>query len=160
MGAKLSDIGDIILDALNSKEVLQAGADVALEAIPKRTRLGKGVVEAEGAATNLPQLKDKTKYNRGQLKKTGKLTGPGATPAKSGLNATGAMLSGMTAKIAGDNFTINLADDQQEKKAEYLIQQNRGFTFMNISNAELNRVVKAMSDAVAKILSRIDFDSF
>lgn len=159
MGAKFSDIGKIIAQALQSKPVLEEGAKVIVEAVPLRTRLGKGVKEAEGPALPLPKLKTKTKSNRKLLAEKGELTGPGATPAKSGLNRTGDMLSGLKAIIKNGKFEIRLKDKQQEIKAGHVLKNNPDFAFMNISKAEMNRMIKAMSVKITEILSKIKFDS-
>lgn len=158
MGAKFKDIGKILAKALASKVVLEAGAKSIIESVPKRTRLGKGVKEAEGDATPLPALKPKTKTNRKGLKKRGELTGPGATPAKSGLNARGNLLSNLKAVVTPGKVAVKLQNSTQEEKAKALIAIDPGFTFMNVSRAEVNRMIKAMSEEVNKIIKKIKFD--
>lgn len=160
MGAKFSDIGKIIAQAVGSKKVLEEAANILLESIPKRTRLGKGVKDAEGPTHQLPLLKQKTKYNRKLLAKDGKLTGPGATPAKSGLNKSGDLLNNLTSVVKKGEFDIKLKDTKEESKANYLLKIDPNYSFMNVSKAEMNRVIKAMSATITEILSRIKFDSF
>lgn len=160
MAGKLSDISRLIKKALTSKEVLEVGAKVAVESIPLRTRLGKGVNEPEGSTHLLPALKEKTKRNRRYLKSSGKLTGPGATPAKSGLNASGDLLTDMKYEIKSDSFDIKLADVKQEEKLKNLLKINKNFQFLNLSRAEVNRMIKAMSVEINKVLANIKFDRF
>lgn len=158
MAAKLKDLGKIIAQALQSRPVLEEAGKMAIEAIPLRTRLGRGVVEPEGPSTPLPKLKPKTKSNRRLLQKKGELTGPDATPAKSGLNATGKLLSGLRYLIGKNRVEIRLADSTQEEKAQNLIKIDPRFQFMNLSSAEINRMIRAMSVKVTEILNRIKFD--
>jgi hypothetical protein len=159
LGDRLKDLGKIIQKALMSKPVLEAAAKTIIESVPTRTRLGKAVLEPEGPTVPLPVLKPKTKTNRKLLAKKGELTGPGARPAKSGLNAKGNLLSGLNAVINDKGIQIKLKDSKQEEKARNLINMDRGFTFMNLSRAEVNRMIKEMSKEVTKILNKIKFDS-
>lgn len=159
MAAKLGDIGKIIATALQSKPVLEEAAKVVITSIPLRTRLGRGVQEPEGPSVPLPKLKAKTKSNRKFLQKRGELTGPNATPAKSGLNASGKLLTGLKYIITKGKIIVSLADATQENKAKNLLKIDSGFQFMNLSSAEINRMVKAMSVKITEILNRIKFDS-
>jgi hypothetical protein len=156
----LSDIGQIIADALGSKTVLEEAGKVLVESIPLRTRLGRGVMDPEGPTHPLPKLAVKTKSNRKLLDKQGKLTGPGATPAKSGLNQTGALLSGLRFAVGRGKLEVRLKDAEQEEKAQNVLKINPQFQFMNVSNAEMNRMIKAMSVKITEILNKIKFDGF
>lgn len=159
MAAKLGDIGKIIAKALQSKAVLEEAGKVAVESIPLRTRLGRGVKEPEGPSIPLPKLKPKTKSNRKYLQEKGKLTGPNATPAKSGLNASGKLLTDMKYMVGRGKVEVRLANSEQENKLKNLLKIDPGFQFMNLSSAEVNRMIKAMSVKVTEILNKIKFDS-
>lgn len=154
--AKLSDIKDLIDNALKSKIVLEAGAEAAIRAIPTRTRLGKGVSDNLGPTNPLPALKNKTVRNRTRLKKIGQLTGPGATPKKSGLNKSGTLLDSLEVKIKPDGFEITVPP-QEEKKVQALLKIDSKFQFMRLSAAEFNRVVTAMTKQVEQVIKKIKF---
>jgi hypothetical protein len=64
MAIKFSQLGDVILKAIESKTVLEEAGKVAVESIQKRTRVGKGVIEPEGNATPLPKLAKSTVEKR------------------------------------------------------------------------------------------------
>jgi len=154
--AKLSDIGRLISQALKSNKILDAGGKAAVRAIPKRTRLGKGVRENLGQTHKLPALKTKTVKNRTRLKKTGKLTGKGATPKKSGLNSSGKMLDSLKYGVGRGTLEIKLEKDQ-ERKATALTKVNNDFVFMNLSAAEFKRVLKAMTKQIEQALKKVKF---
>ena len=139
---------------LGSQSVLDPLGEELVDRIKKRTRLGKGVKDNFGPSHALPKLQDKTKANRRRLKKQGKLTGPKATPAKSGLNRTGQMLDSMTHKSGENSLEIKL-DALGEKKAEELIALDSQWTFMNISKAEfrglLDSFVKSVQNKLGKL---------
>lgn len=158
MAAKLSDIGKIITNALKSKTVLEVGGEIATESIKKRTRLGSGVKENLGPSHKLPKLKSKTVTNRKLLKEKGMLTGPNATPGKSGLNASGELLNNVEYNVGKGQLQIRLADPVQREKATNLIKIDPNFVFMNLSKPEFNRMLKAMSQKISEILSKIKFD--
>jgi hypothetical protein len=160
LGAKLSDLGDIIAKALGSKAVLEVVGEVLVKSIPLRTRLGKAVLQEEGPTVPLPKLKDKTKYNRSIMKKRGELTGPGATPAKSGLNATGDLLTGLKFVATRNKLVVMLANREQELKAQNLLKIDPGYEFMNVSRPEMNRIIKAMAEKITDIIEKIKFDGF
>jgi hypothetical protein len=56
MSIKISQLGDFIINELTSKTLLEIAGKTAVESIQKRTRVGKGVTQAEGQATPLPKL--------------------------------------------------------------------------------------------------------
>lgn len=158
MAIKLTDIDKLLkvtIDTLKSKKTLQKLGDETSERIVKRTRLGKGVMENLADAHPLPQLKDSTKKERKRLKKAGRLTGPRATPAKSGLNRTGEMLGDVKAKAQKGDLKIILNSAESKKKAEDLIKLNQGFTFLNISNAEFKGMLKSFSSILQKVIKQV-----
>jgi hypothetical protein len=159
LGAKLKDIGKLITQALESKVVLDEGAKVLVESIPIRTRLGKGVKEAEGPTHALPNLKQKTKYNRKLLASKGELTGPGATPSKSGLNRSGDLLNSIKSIVTKGRIQVELNSNKEKQKAEHLLKIDPLYEFMNVSRAEMNRMIKAMSEKITEILNKVKFDS-
>jgi hypothetical protein len=145
MANKLTDIPLIVqsvVDEIKKKDNLQEAGDLVVERVKTRTRLGKGVITSGGTATPLKALEPTTVEIRKSLKNQGKLTGPGATPAKSGINRTGSTLESLHA-IASDSKVVIQLDVEGEKVAKRLLDLDRnGFTFMNLSKAEL----KAMAD--------------
>lgn len=153
MALKLNDIHKLVLSAIkrvSSKELLQEVGEVMTEDVKKRTRLGRGVNKPEGPSSLLKPLEPRTKTNRKALKKRGKLTGPGATPAKSGLNATGQMLDSLKVEAKTGSFTITL-DTEGARKAELVAQIDRNrFTFMNLSKGEVLRMIRLMEEDLKK----------
>lgn len=158
MADKLSKITQIIKTAITKKSVLDAAGKSAVESIVKRTRLGRGVGKNLGSSSPLPRLKESTVKTRKYLKQKGQLTGPNATPAKSGLNRTGELLNSVEYKISSGSVNIELADKANKDKATDLIKIDKDYTFMNLSKPEFARMIKAMSDQVAKILKRININ--
>lgn len=151
--AKLSDIDKFIKKKLESKEILETIGEIAVESIKKRTRLGRGVKENGGASHKLPILKEKTVTNRKALKRSGQLTGKGATPRKSGLNQTGELLDSIDYKVKSKSVEISVGNDQ-ERKAENVLSISPNFSFMKLSKAELNRVFKEVSQVLGKLFSK------
>lgn len=155
--SSLSDIDKIIRQALSTAAVKDAIGKSATRQIKTRTRTGKGVEKNLEKSQKLPGLKPKTKTRRRQLKRAGGLTGRGATPAKSNLTRSGKLVDSVQYERTADGVEIKL-DRSQEEKAQALIQINRGYTFMKLSKAEFNRVVKAVQGTVNGILNRINFN--
>ena len=156
MSLKLNDIAALVKAAvvkLTDKDVLAEIAEVIKEDVKKRTRLGRGVPKSEGPSTLLKPLEPSTKRKRRYLKSKGKLTGPGATPAKSGLNQSGQMLDSLEVKTKDGSFTLTL-DQEGLRKAEYVeaIDKQR-FTFMNLSKGEVQRIIKLLEIEARKALS-------
>lgn len=158
MALKLTDIDKIVLSAvkkLTNKDNLEDIGNILAEDVKKRTRLGRGVPKSEGETIKLKPLEPKTKLNRKLLKKQGKLTGPNATPAKSGLNQTGQMLESLTVKSKLANFTIEL-DAEGKRKAELVAKiDKQRFTFMNFSKAEVKRMIRLMEESIKNIAKTI-----
>ena len=100
-------------------------------------------------------LKEKTKQNRRGLKKQGKLTGPGAKPAKSALNRTGALVGDIGFETESNKLEIKFKSDAQESKMRDLIALDRKYTIMNISKAEFKFVLKEMSAIIERALRRL-----
>lgn len=155
--AKLSDIGKIVTQALQSNTALNNAGKSMKRAITKRTRLGYGVSENGADRHKLPNLSPKTVENRKRLKKAGKLTGPKATPGKSGLNRTGEMLESIKYASGKGKLEIRLGDAKQEQKAQDLVDLNPNYEFMNLSKPEIVRMIKAMTGTILGILKKIKF---
>lgn len=150
----ITDLDKIIKKALEvatSKETLNKLGENLVDRIKKRTRLGNGVKENEGGSHKLPSLKPKTVTRRKQLKKAGDLTGPRATPAKSGVNRSGQMLESMDHKVSSSTIEIGL-DQEGTRKATDLIKQNPDFTFMNVSKAEVAGLADILENEITKKL--------
>jgi hypothetical protein len=159
LAVKLSDIGKIIAKALQSKTVLDAAGASIAESIIKRTRLGRGVDIELGPSKPLKKLASKTVSNRKRLKEEGKLTGPNATPGKSGLNQSGDMLDSISYRVpTKGKLEIIFTDSEQQKKAKWIQEKDPRFNFFNVSKAEMNRAIREMSEAVTFILEKIKFD--
>ncbi len=62
--------------------------------------------------------------------------------------------------VGKGKLEVRLKNAEQEEKAQNVLSINPQFQFMNISNAEMNRMIKAMSVKITQILNRIKFDSF
>ena len=133
------------LDKLGSDTVKQ---------IKKRTRLGFGVREPEAQTNKLPDLQPQTVRERKRLKRNNKLTGPRATPTKSGINRTGSTLESLDYNVVGDEIQIRLSKDG-ERVATELIDLDRDYTFMNLSKGEVNEITKVIEDEIVKELSKI-----
>lgn len=148
----IEDIGKILsnaVKAVSNKRTLDKVGEDLVERIKTRTRLGKGVKKPEGVAHQLPTLQPKTKRNRKSLKRSGKLTGPGATPAKSGINRTGETLESLDHEVGNKEIKIRL-NSRGERVASELINQDRDFTFMNVSKPELNSIVETLDKEIQK----------
>lgn len=152
--AKLSDLPRIVRQILESEVILEDAAKEIKASIPKRTRLGKGVKENLGSTHTLPELKTKTRNTRAGLKKRGLLTGPGATPAKSGVNRSGATLESLDVKVSKGQIDVELSPEQQKKYTQ-LLKIDGDYQFMRLSAAEFKRVLKRMTNRVNRILRRI-----
>lgn len=149
---KIQFIVETAIKEVEKKDNLKEAADVAIERMKKRTRLGKGVLKPEGQATSLKPLEPSTVNIRKTLKKAGRLTGPGATPSKSGVNRTGATLESLHS-VAKDGAVAIELDADGTKVAEDLIKiDKQRFTFMNLSKAE----VKAMTDVLEEKVQKLD----
>lgn len=124
--------------------------------IRRRTRLGKGVKEARSGfskAHDLPRLKKQTVARRKRLKRAGGLTGPGATPGKSGLNRSGKLLNNMHYKIKREYLLLSL-DKRGKVIADDLIEKNPDWEFFNLSQAEFNFLRSEIQREVNKLLKR------
>lgn len=154
--AKLSDLPKIVAEALQSEEILDRAGKVATAAIPKRTRLGKGVKENLGPTHKLPKLRETTVNIRKKLKKEGGLTGPGATPGKSAINRTGEALNSIDYSVKGGELNIFL-DSSQEKKVDDLIAIDNNYSFMKLSRAEFRAVLKTINERLDRIIKKIRF---
>ena len=154
MGIKLSDLPTIIEGAidtvLTSRFNKLVGTKVK-DLIVKRTRLGRGVDKDGDSALPLKALKKQTKLRRSRLKKHGKLTGTGATPAKSAVNRSGSLLNTLEVKANKTSFTIKPSFENQNK-AEFL--DDKGFKFLNASKAEINFVEKELTKEIEKQIIR------
>lgn len=146
---KIPLIVNSLIEEVNKKENLKEAADSAIEQMKKRTRLGKGVKEPEGSTTPLKKLEKSTVEVRKSLKSQGKLTGPGATPAKSGVNRTGKTLESLNSKALDGHVTIQL-DQEGERVAADLINIDKDFTFMNLSKVEVKTMTEVLEKAVEK----------
>lgn len=138
-------IRDIIKIA-TGKETMAKVAEEARKRIVTRTRVGKGVPENGAGPTALPALKESTVETRKALKKAGNLTGPGATPSKSALNRTGAMLNDLKAVSEDAKAMVVFGTQSEAAKADDL--QSRGFVFMNLSKPEINALIKIIRDEI------------
>ena len=157
---KLSDIEKIVREIIESKDAMQQTGEMVVELVKKRTRLGNGVTDNLKPSHKLPKLKTKTVKNRKSLKRSGKLTGPGATPAKSGLNASGSLIDNVSFKSEAASFEIILKDKKQIDKAENLIKTNPLFAFLNVSKTEFRQMVKFLENIINVELKKIKFDNF
>lgn len=127
----------------------------------KRTRLGNGVIENLAPTHKLKKLKTSTVKERRRLKKIGFLTGPGATPAKSGLNRTGSLLEDIKLNVQKARVQFKLGTTDNVKKAQNLkkiVKTGNRYVFMNLSNAEfksfLKSVVRQTQFKINQLLSR------
>jgi len=154
--SKLSDLPKLIEELLKSKIILEKAGQIAVERIPKRTRLGNGVRENLGDSHKLPPLKESTVKIRKDLQKQGRLTGPLATPKKSGINRTGKALNSIKAISQPGHLEITL-DKSQQAKVDDLIKINPDYSFMKLSKPEFKAVFKAITDQIDRIVKRIRF---
>lgn len=158
MADKLSDINKLIqvaIDTMKSKETMETLGKELSERIVKRTRLGKGVNKNLDPPHPLPQLKKNTVTRRKALRKKGQLTGPRATPAKSGLNRTGKMLNDVVSVAKESELTIKLDSPESNKKARDLIDLNRNYTFLNVSKPEFKGMIKSFQEILNKVLAKL-----
>lgn len=81
-------------------------------------------------------------------------------PAKSNLTVTGQLINSVKARVGKNKIEIFLDNELAQNKATWVQKIKPGFTFMNLSRAEVNRMIKAMSVEVTKILNKIRFDKF
>lgn len=159
MGVNLRDLGKFVLNALKSKRVLEEAGKVAVESIKKRTRLGKAVIEDEGAAVSLPKLKNKTKKNRKAIKKDPtKVLDEAFTPSKSNFTLTGHTVDSIRYGVGQGKILIDLDNEYARIKAENALKIDSGYQFMNLSRAEVNRMIKVMSEEIVNILNKIKID--
>ena len=148
----IDDIRKIIqsaVDTITDRRTLDKLGEDLVERIKTRTRTGKGVREPEARPHRLPALKTNTKRNRRRLKRQGGLTGPGATPAKSGVNRTGTTLNSMSHRVQDNEIQIRL-DAKGEDVAEDLIRIDKDYTFMNVSQPEIKAFVEALEKEIEK----------
>jgi len=156
--ADLKDLANVFIKAIRAAEsnaTLNKIKDAIIPQIQTRTRLGKGVTKPEGNTTNLKRLERKTKINRQGLKRKGQLTGPGAQPAKSGLNRSGQMLNSLKGKVSTSNIEITLDREGERKAVAVQKIDPNGFTFMNLSKGETKQVTDIIDDAVNDILKKL-----
>jgi hypothetical protein len=151
---KIPLIVNSLIKEVNKKENLKVAADAAIDHMKKRTRLGKGVKEPEGKTTSLKKLEPSTVEIRKSLRKQGKLTGPGATPGKSGINRTGKTLESLNTKALDGSVTIQL-DQEGERVASELIKIDKDFTFMNLSKVEVKTMTEILEKAVATAAKKL-----
>jgi hypothetical protein len=154
--AKVSDIPRIVKRLLEREVILKEGAKAIERAIPRRTRLGKGVKENLGPTHKLPSLRESTVSIRKKLKKTGGLTGPGATPKKSGFNRTGDSLNNLKVEVSRGKIEVSLAPADQDKLIDAL-QIDPDYQFMRLSRAEFRRMLIAMTKRIEQALKKICF---
>lgn len=158
MAINLKDIPKLVqaaVDTIGKKRTLTTVAKKLVPRIQTRVRVGKGVQENLGNPHSLPVLKDKTKRNRTSLKKQGKLTGPGAKPAKSALNRTGALVGDIGFETKTNELEIKFKSQAQLDKMEDLIALDRKYTIMNISKAEFKFALKELSAIIERALRRL-----
>jgi hypothetical protein len=151
------DLGDIsklakkAVDEAKSEKTLKKLATDLVERVQKRTRLGRGVKKEEGPTHVLPRLKNKTINERKRLRRQGDLTGPGATPTKSGINRSGDTLESMHAEVDKGKIEIKL-DAKGTKVARELETLDEGFTFMNLSSAEVKSAISFIERIINNVL--------
>jgi hypothetical protein len=159
MAINLEDIKGLLLEAIDivqdKKTLEEAGKELVPE-IQKRVRIGKGVNKPEGSPTALKPLEPKTKLIRKDLKRKGLLSGPGATPAKSGVNRTGKTLEGMHAEAKDGELEIKLTGDGQRVALELAKIDSQRFTFMNLSKGETKRLVDFLEDKVKSLSKKLN----
>lgn len=144
----------IIKETLD-KKLLDDIGNTSVSRIRKRTRTGKGVKENDGPTHKLPSLKPSTIKRRQNLKSKGKLTGPGATPARSGVNQTGKTLNEMNYKVKGrDSVEIRLSPEG-EKRAENIIGINSNYEFMNLSKSEIKALIKIVEEKIISVINKL-----
>ena len=139
-----------VLNAALSKHTMSKVGVAAVERIRTRTRLGKGVTKNSTDPSKLPKLKPQTVEVRKSLKRAGRLTGPNATPGKSALNRTGALLEDLDYVAGYGKLAIGLKSGEQRRIAAEL--QSSGFVFMNLSKAEIKGLSKIIREEVKKAL--------
>jgi hypothetical protein len=153
--AKLTDLPRLIKQALEREAFLEAGAKEIKKIIPKRTRAGDGVQQNLGSSHLLPRLTENTIKRREKLSKNGKLSGAGATPAKSNFTRSGDSLANIETKVSKGKIDVNLNEKDQHKLQDAL-QINPRYQFMRLSKVEFNQVLDAITDKLSKALSKVN----
>lgn len=157
--ASLKDLPRIVKNLIEQEVILEEGAKVIRERIPKRTRLGNGVRQNLGPTHKLPKLKPTTVKIRKSLKKKGALTGPGATPAKSGFNRTGDTLENLNVSVTKKQISVEL-DDNDKAKLQDAINLNSDYQFMRLSAAEFKEVLRAITKKLEEAIKKVNFTKF
>ena len=151
----LKDLSEYVIRTLKFKKAWEAAAKKAVKSVQKRTRSGKGVKLNEGPTHKLPQLKDKTVKERIRLQSQGRLKGPGARPEKSGLNRTGDLLGGVKYTAKEGEAILKLADSDEERKADELIDLDSDYEFFNLSKQEVEEFTKEIEKTVDDELKKL-----
>lgn len=146
-------VAEAVRNVKNDGKLKKELAEEALESVKRRTKLGRGVGKPEGPSNKLPSLKTKTVSTRKSLKRTGGLSST-ATPAKSNVTRSGKTLDSLKVEIKSDGFNIEL-DKRGERVAKELIAIDKDYTFMNLSKAEVNRLVKIIEQQIQRFVGKI-----
>lgn len=153
----LSNFADDIKRLQQNKAFLRKVGRLLTNRIRLRTKLGRGAKAPTGdtfrPSHKLPALKQSTKQRRRRLNREGKLTGRGATPARSGVNRSGKTLGFMHFRVKGRELNIKL-DPRGIKVQDHLVEINPDYEFFNLSRAEFKFLVSLIGKELEKIANR------
>lgn len=131
-------------DILSEKNLEKIAQDI-VDQIVLRTKLGKGVSQAEGPEKPLEKLSTSYKKQRKSLQSKGKLHET-TTPTRSNLTQTGEMLDSIRYKINGEEITIYIEGEFNNKKANWQVDQKR--SFLNISSVQKKRLINLINTQI------------
>lgn len=137
------------VDHVTSKTFLTQLGNELKEDIQKRTRLGYGVEEPLGKQSKFKALAESTKKSRKYKKKQGKLSGL-SSPAKSNLTETGEMVDDMYVSTKVNLLQLKLKDQKNRDKAQW--NEEKGRTFLNVSDSQYKTLIKKIQAAITKKL--------
>jgi len=147
---KLTDIDDLIkrvINELSHKQFMRILGEESVKDIRTRTRLGRGVEKSLGNAKSLKKLSTGYKKYRKKIKLSKE-----TRPAKSNLTKTGEMLNEIGTKAKFGEFKIRLKSKRARQKARWNAEMGR--VFMNMSKAELKKVVRRLNKRVDKLVNK------
>lgn len=150
----IKKIPKIITETVD-KELMNDLGKESVERITRRTRVGKGVRKNEGPTHKLPKLKNRTVKERQRLKNKGELTGPGATPGRSGVNRTGKTLNEMEYVAGNSEVEIKLSKEGQ-RRARNIVKIDPDYEFMNLSKSEVKSLVKIIEEKVIQVIKKLN----
>ena len=149
-----SKLPKIISETID-KSLLDDIGNTSVSRIRKRTRSGRGVKENDGPTHKLPALKPKTVKERSRLKGKGQLTGPGATPGRSGVNRSGKTLNEMNYSVVNRSEVEIKLSPTGVKRAQTVAEVNPDYEFMNLSKSEIKALVKIVEEKVIQVINKL-----